>query len=307
MLVKEFPNLTWLKQQANQQFESKRGWDGKTLPHKGWPNVILNAKTSFTYRDNIKGPLSIFTNLSGESSVLTGRKSMKVKEGFFCISNPGEEYTLAIETKKATETLNVHFGENFVKEAVSTITTPPEFLDPTHKTGDLKLFNRIAPLDAYSKALMNQLKSGLSNLKEEEVLFDLLCWLFREERSVKKMNEKVDVFKTSTREEIIKRLLAASDFVYSNYNTDISLDQLSKTACLSKFHFLRLFKTSFGKTPYQFINTIRIHRSKEMLASTHLEVSEIAKNCGFDTPSTFSRMFHTQTGLYPSQFRSQVK
>src|SRR6478609_4554942 len=104
MILHEFPNLQWLRNQAEDRFSNRKAWDGRSLSKAGWPTVILNTKTRHTVRDNIRGPLSIFANLSGQSMVSSGSKRMTVKEDFFCITNSSQHYTLEIDSQKPTET-----------------------------------------------------------------------------------------------------------------------------------------------------------------------------------------------------------
>src|SRR5882757_5106374 len=118
MLLHEFPNLQWLKVQAESRFQNRRGVGGIELKDSGWPSVILNTRVQSTVRDNIRGPLSIFTNLSGTSEVTADKKRVKITPQTFFISNAHQHYTLEVESKIPTETFNIHFGENFVEKAL---------------------------------------------------------------------------------------------------------------------------------------------------------------------------------------------
>ncbi|WP_437109196.1 AraC family transcriptional regulator [Streptomyces scopuliridis] len=60
-----------------------------------------------------------------------------------------------------------------------------------------------------------------------------------------------------------------------------------------------------GSTPKDFVMTIRLGRAKEMLATTDLPVSTIARRVGYDDPAYFSRVFNRRVGLSPSGFRDQ--
>lgn len=306
MILKEFPDLQWLKAQANQRFLNRTRWDGKPLPNDGWPSVILNTKTAHTYRDNIKGPLSLFTNLRGNSTVKAGGKEMHIQEGFFGISNVQEEYTLEIHNPEQTETLNVHFGECFLKSAVTSLLSGG--LDVDQSRGEIpSLYNRVSPLDQTASGILLELKSLNENtiMKEDELLFRLLQWVLKGEKEIQKAFAKLSAVKSSTQKEIGQRLLLATDYIYAYYNKPLSLEELAQTACLSKFHFLRLFKSTFGITPYQFINQVRVQHAKQLLAASQFPVNEIALQCGFINASTFSRMFYNQAGFYPSQLRAQ--
>src|SRR5690349_7457837 len=128
MILYEFPDLQWLKKQADQRFSNQKAWDGTALTTTGWPSVILNTKARNVVRDHIRGPLSIFANLSGQSTVSADSKRMTVKEGFFCITNSSQHYTLEIDGQKPTETFNIHFGDYFAESVWNSLSQNPEEL-----------------------------------------------------------------------------------------------------------------------------------------------------------------------------------
>jgi AraC family transcriptional regulator len=308
MIFHQFPDLQWLKQQSENRFSNRKGWEGRTLEQEGWPSVILNVRTGFTYRDNIRGPLSIFTNLSGESHVETGKNRTTIREGFFFISNSDQRYTLDINSRKTpTETFNIHFGEHFASRVLQSLALPTESLLNNHES-----FPAATEFHSRLNTKSNEMADVISFLHQhrptgmllDEKLSELMSILLVQENRLSKAQLQIPALKSSTREEIIKRLVLACDYIYTYYDKDLSLDELAAVACLSKFHFLRLFRIAFNKTPHQFINGVRIQRSKELLVRSTLDVKSISKAVGFDTSSSFSRMFRQQTGAYPSQFRA---
>jgi AraC family transcriptional regulator len=270
MIQKQFPDLQWLKKQADSGFENRKDWGGRTLPHQGWPTVILNTRTSSTYRDNIRGPLSIFTNISGASAVACNNKKTIVQEGFFYVTNHDQHYTLEITQKSPVETFNIHFGEYFADQVFRTLAVSTEkLLDESLFSAPftrIELFNRLHVRDATFNGILEALRKCEDNkLLEEEKLYELLIHLLKEESQLKKLQRQLPVLKNSTRQELIKRLLIAADYIYAFYYRDITLDELAAAACLSKFHFLRLFKIAFNKTPHHFLNEIKVERSKLLL------------------------------------------
>jgi AraC family transcriptional regulator len=127
--------------------------------------------------------------------------------------------------------------------------------------------------------------------------------LLEDHSNIRASERNLPVIKAATRQEIIRRLLASTDFIYTFYDRDISLKELADVSCLSPFHFLRLFKLAFSQTPHQFINQVRTSKAKELLAHSKLEVVSISRMVGFRDSSSFSRMFFKQVGVYPSQYR----
>jgi AraC family transcriptional regulator len=299
MYLQEFPDLKWLKNTINNRFEARKDWQGNPLKHAGWPSVVLNVKTNQTYRDNIVGPVSLFGNLSGASWVTVENRKLFVPAGYFFISNEGQEYTLEVDNQK-TETFNIHFGSHFTAQAFQSLRSSEFEPGNGNKTPEFR--NRLIPFDDVTKNLIQKIKSNQSDIAEQEYLYELLNHLIKREKDIIKLSETLPVLKKATRDEVFKRLLTSVDYVYSSSSQKLSLDELARTACLSKFHFLRLFKSTFNKTPYQFINEVRIGRAKEFLLSKELSVREIAHQTGFESSSTFSRTFYQIQGVYPTQF-----
>jgi AraC family transcriptional regulator len=307
MIHTQFPDLMWLKKQTETRFASRRDWAGNELKDSGWPNVILNVNTRFTYRDNIKGPLSLFTNLSGESSVEAGSKRTLIKPGFFLLTNPEEHYTLDINAKTSAETFNIHFGDHFAEQVLQSVMKSPEAIleGASACTNDRIYFhNRLQFRSDQINGIIQFLhqKRPTAMLLEEK-LADLITLILREQVKFNSSDQLIPTIKKSTRNEIVRRLLDSCDFIYSNFDRDISLDDLARASCLSRFHFLRLFKIAFQKTPHQFINDVRVQRSKELLKHTSFDVRTISSAVGFTSSSSFSRMFFQQTGVYPTQYR----
>jgi AraC family transcriptional regulator len=308
MVLHQFPDLQWLKQQAEQRFSDRKAANGRILLQAGWPTVVLNVKTTQIYRDNIRGPFSLFANISGESFVKADLARKKVNEDFFFLTNHDQHYTLEVDKKQNTETFNIHFGEYFADKVFESLRKPVQKLIDNHFEApcqSLAFHNRLQPHDGTTKQLLLKIKAddGKDQLLLEETLFDLLSHVFGKEKEIRKNAAELPVMKSSTRTELFQRLLLATDYIYSFFDQSLSLDELANVSCLSKFHFLRLFKIAFQKTPHQFINEVRLQKAKELLRKSTLDIHQIAQHTGFSNSSSFSRMFYQNTGAYPSQFR----
>ncbi|KQW31164.1 hypothetical protein ASE36_02475 [Rhizobium sp. Root274] len=95
-------------------------------------------------------------------------------------------------------------------------------------------------------------------------------------------------------------------YIEAHLADDIGLDELASLCGLSRFHFSRAFKTTFGKTPIQFVTVRRIERAQRMLGETRLPVAMIATACGFSGASQFSRVFRSVVGTTPLVFRRSL-
>jgi AraC family transcriptional regulator len=306
MVLTEFPDLGWLKQQINSRFENQIGVNGRILKEKGWPTVLLNVKATETSRDNIKGPFSLFGNLKGTSFVKVDNRKVKVSTDHLFITNSGQNYTLEVDEKSNTETFNIHFGDQFADQLIQSQSSSIEqIMENKFEKERLFLFhNRMIRRTQEVNAILLSLKSNKDELWETELLTQLFLELLHEELKLHKAAQALPSIKKSTREELIKRILLSTDYIHEFYDQQLSLEELSAVSCLSKFHFLRLFKIAMGQTPHQFITQVRIEKSKDLLINSQQEVKQIADRVGFTDSSSFSRAFYHSVGAYPSQFRA---
>lgn len=101
-----------------------------------------------------------------------------------------------------------------------------------------------------------------------------------------------------------KRLNRVLDFIEARLDTDISLEDLAAEACLSPFHFSRIFRDATGLSPHRFVTDRRVQAAKEKLAVLQSSFVEIALDTGFGSQANFIRVFRKATGLTPGQYRN---
>ncbi|WP_330350554.1 AraC family transcriptional regulator [Streptomyces sp. NBC_00582] len=83
----------------------------------------------------------------------------------------------------------------------------------------------------------------------------------------------------------------------------VGLDDLARQVALSRFHFLRLFSATTGRTPHQFLTALRIETACRLLERGDEPVGRIGRWCGFSTASHFSTVFRRQVGHTPTEYR----
>jgi AraC-like DNA-binding protein len=102
-----------------------------------------------------------------------------------------------------------------------------------------------------------------------------------------------------------QRITSAKVFIDDNYFKDIDLKQVSRQACLSRFHFHRLFKQVYKRTPQQYITQKRMERAKDLLAENK-PVAEVCTEVGFESAGSFSLLFKRGTGFPPAYYRNMA-
>ena len=107
--------------------------------------------------------------------------------------------------------------------------------------------------------------------------------------------------------ETLQRLGRARDFIDHCYDHPLNLDQISEKACFSRYHFLRLFRQAFNKTPHQYLIERRIEKAKELLGDDELRVTDVCFEVGFQSLGSFSTLFHKTVGQAPVTYRERVQ
>jgi AraC-like DNA-binding protein len=107
-------------------------------------------------------------------------------------------------------------------------------------------------------------------------------------------------------EDSYERLWRARRLIDACFDRPLNLDAISGEACFSRYHFIRLFKRVFQRTPHQYLMERRIERAKELLASSTLSVTDVCFEVGFQSLGSFSTLFHKRVGASPVIYRTNL-
>jgi len=107
-------------------------------------------------------------------------------------------------------------------------------------------------------------------------------------------------------DDTFRRLCRGRDLLAAEYRSRVLLAEAAREACLSEYHFHRLFRSTFGETPHEFLTRLRMNRARQMLASERT-VTEVCFEVGYGSLGSFSSKFHTQFGLAPVKFQREVR
>lgn len=103
---------------------------------------------------------------------------------------------------------------------------------------------------------------------------------------------------------LYRRVVQAKLFIDAHFHEKLDLHAISDEAFFSKYHFLRLFKMIYGKTPYQYLMCVRIAKAQELLAQ-NIPVSDVCMLVGHESIPSFTGLFKRKTGMSPSLYQKQ--
>lgn len=99
------------------------------------------------------------------------------------------------------------------------------------------------------------------------------------------------------------RIRRVRSFLRENLHLPLSLAEIAAEACMSPYHFVRVFRDHTGETPYRHLTRLRIERSQHELARGRAPIGEIARGCGFSSSTHFATTFRRQIGCTPTEYR----
>lgn len=101
----------------------------------------------------------------------------------------------------------------------------------------------------------------------------------------------------------VASLTRVIDYMNDQLHETPTLNELADISGYSPFHFARLFKSTVGVSPHQYLTKQRIQRSQFMLARSEFSITKVATDLGFDSSSHFAATFRRVVGVTPSAFR----
>jgi len=120
-------------------------------------------------------------------------------------------------------------------------------------------------------------------------------------RSILNLNQKQD--KITHRLEIDETI----QYMYSNLDKKITVEDLAKIAHMSPSYYTRAFKKATGQSSISYLNQIRLERVKRLLLEGDKAITEIALECGFSSTAYLSSSFHNKFKISPTDYRNLLK
>lgn len=278
----------------------------------GEHNLILHASARRHSVEGYAGPLSIKTVLRGRVSWVVGGRELVVDASSFLVLAAGERYSMNVDEPKPVETCCAFFAPRFLELIAADLTSPLE--------AALDCPDRIAPPLAYLSALHGDRERALtgrvcslaercekalspSGAEEDFVVLAILLLEYYEQ--IRAQAARVPAARSSTRQELFRRLLIGREYIHSHCSDPVSLAAVARAAYLSPFYFHRGFTGAFQETPHSYLTGLRLARARDMIAGG-TSVLDACVGVGFSSPSAFSRLFRKRLGYAPSLVRREL-
>ncbi len=279
--------------------------------------------------DNVE--FILYRRNSGKAVYTVGKYRYELEPEEWCIMYPDEDpYLSSItedgETEDEVITSNIEgdrgtfivVDKTYYSNVLSYyISTEKELLEGDIK-GEKKLprfderyFGKNQILNAVLNRLIQIIKNEMNSKSSSIFIYSGYAELIQEfvkinfpSLVIEKQNEIVP---SNIQEEEEKRIDIAIKLIHENYNDDLNLEQLSDASCLSKFHFLRVFKNITNLTPHQYITKLRMEKSYELLEKSNMSIEDICNEVGLGSIDWFRQLFKKTFGESPTSVRKKYR
>ena len=111
--------------------------------------------------------------------------------------------------------------------------------------------------------------------------------------------------RTSPRVDYAQRLKRVTEYIHDHLDDDLDLNRLADVACMSAFHWHRVYHAMHGETVAATVRRLRLHRAAGFIAHTAMTMSEVARKSGYDSLHSFTRAFKSVYGMPPARYRER--
>jgi AraC family transcriptional regulator len=281
--------------------DTQRVADGKSRIYYSELNQYYstNAFRNFSIKLPLQGVVNYRTdkqeyNLAPDQFLLISKQSGKV---FFDSGVTVKSICIDISYATFAEAFTIFAGKKEInlENLQAKYFLSPDFFEHVYQVDD-------SPLGKSLTALTATLKNEYSNEINAETFFNLTEEIvFHQYENFRSMNALLSA-KTSTKKEILKRLLKAKHFIDENYLLNPGIAQIAAVANLSEFHFFRSFRQAFSITPYHYMLQKRLEHSHTFIKKGQ-PLDDVATACSFPDIFSFSKAFKKKYGYPPSFFK----
>ncbi len=280
----------------------------QSLPDR---NIISISELKSAYFHNVVHDYSIKFTLKGEENYKINGKEFKVPEMCFLTASAPCDSVGYFESESIVKGLCIEIKMELINEAFTVLSAKNKIDLENNLLGYFKsekFFENVYPahkseLGIKLLSIAEKIDSADNDLSiiNDEMFLELTEIVIEHEFENLRNLDSLSSLKTSTKKEMLKRLLKGKDFIDENFKGKIDVREIAQFSCLSEFHFFRSFKEAFGISPHNYLIIRRLNEAKKLLQKDNASMGEISFECGFADIHSFSKSYKKHFGFSPSR------
>ena len=249
--------------------------------------------------------LSLNFNLDSRQPYWAGNREHYVSPEKYLLINEGQSFKTSADSEVDQRMVTIAFRSGLPGEMFNALTRDDHLLDfGTDDNSHPLFFEQTYPVDAQLRStVLSLIEDGQGDDEQlQDQLEKVLLRVMVAQKDIQRRIHGIRKVKNSTKIEIFRRLHWAMDYLQDHYAENLTVDRLARHACLSPFHFKRLFREFYNEPPYQYIRKLRLKKAADLLLRG-LPVNEVCRSVGWQDPSSFIRLFKKEMKVTPRAFR----
>ena len=291
-------------------------WDARFRPRFyarwGRENCIISARTRRAEYPLFEQRLSVKMAVGGSEDYFVDERSVAVDDDSWLILNDGRCYASRLHAARPVHSFSIFFRPGMAEDVLQAIAAPTTRLleEPQARAGAPVVFSehlrrhdrRVTPVLRY---IARHVDRGTDDALwyEEQLAFLMERLLCAHDADLTRI-EAVPAGRPATRRELFRRVQLGADYIETNFRAPLALARIAQAACLSPFHFLRVFRAVHGITPGQFLQAKRLRVAERLIGESALGLEEVAALAGFGSRSTLFRQLRRRHGQAGSALRA---
>lgn len=242
---------------------------------------------------------------SGVCTYLIGDRIYNLSPGDLILMNGMTLHCAKIDPDVPYVRSVIHFEPSSLQPFLDLPHAVP-FLQPFQQFANYRLFLRGAEKEEAERLLERMHQHGaaggeVGRSRMQLAFVDLLNFIY--DRCLQPLQSLPELH--SEKERTVQRIVS---YLEKRYSEDLHMEQLQSDLHVSKFYLSRLFKEVTGVTIFDFVFQRRINQAKILfLLDPGISVTDVSLQTGFKHLAHFSRVFKSQVGATPEQYRKQLK
>ena len=233
--------------------------------------------------------------LSGQELYIINNKKYTLGKGDYIIGNDATVSSIKIDGMAPAKGVCIDIAPQLIKEVIDFNFGNNYGFDEFLLTDELFIRKYNSQNSGLGLALLNVANQydtliNSSAILEENVFLTMAECVVADQKKIFSSYYNLHQQKQQTIRRLLEQLMLAKEFIDDCYTEKISIENMALEACLSKYHFIRLFKKAFGITPYRYIMERRLHHGRQLLLRKK-QINEVAYSTGFADVASFTKAF----------------
>jgi AraC-like DNA-binding protein len=245
--------------------------------------------------------------LSGQETYIINQKKYIVNKGEYVIGNQHTCASILIDSSITVNGICVDVSKLKIQEVMNYAFNEYNGFEKFLFSDEL-FINKFKSQNTSLGLALNKIGAVFNTIIESpnvitnELFYTIAECIVNDQSVLYRQFSKLEFAKQDTNKRLFSFLYNAKEFMDSNFQEKITVEQIAQSANLSEYHFIRLFKTAFNQTPHQYIVQRRLKFSK-MLLLDQCEIKDVAYQCGFADVQSYTKAFKSAFGVTPNIFK----